>query len=97
MGGDPTEPTPDERIDAVEFYWRPGCMYCMGLRFGLRRAGIPMNRRNIWKNPDDADAVRAVANGNETGPTVMIGQLALVNPTVSEVKEALSERAPHLL
>ena len=72
-------------------------MFCMALKAGLRFAGIKTTKHNIWKNPADAARVRSVANGNETVPTVFIGDRGLVNPTVGEVKKALRELAPHLL
>ena len=56
-----------------------------------------MNERNIWDNDEDAAVVRSVADGNETVPTVFVGPVALVNPTVKQVKAALAEHAPHLL
>ena len=56
-----------------------------------------MNERNIWDNPDDAAIVRSIADGNETVPTVVIGPVGLVNPSVKQVKATLAEHAPHLL
>jgi len=41
--------------------------------------------------------VRSVADGNETVPTVVIGPIGLVNPSIKQVKAALEEHAPHLL
>jgi glutaredoxin-like protein len=80
----------------VQFYWRPGCPFCMTLRRGLRRRGIPVEPVNIWENPDAAARVRSVADGNETVPTVFIGDEALVNPTVAQVESLLLRAAPHL-
>ena len=56
-----------------------------------------MERHNIYQNADDAALVRSVANGNETVPTVFVGCVALVNPTVALVKRTVVEHAPHLL
>jgi len=28
--------------DTVEFYWRPGCPFCIALRSRLRRSAIPV-------------------------------------------------------
>lgn len=69
----------------------------MALKFELKLRGIKTNKVNIWQNPADAAAVRAVADGNETVPTVMIGSHSLVNPTAKQVKKAMAEHAPHLL
>lgn len=87
----------DGDIQAVEFFWRPGCGFCMALDRGLSKAGIPMNKRNIWENPADADIVRQHANGNETVPTVVVGNTAMVNPRVGQVVDALRVEAPHLV
>ena len=37
-------------------------------------------RDDIWQHPDAAEFVRSVANGNETVPTVTVGDVAVVNP-----------------
>ena len=86
-----------DQIDAVEYYWRPGCGFCMALERGLTKAGIPMNKHNIWEDPRHADVVRSHANGNETVPTVLVGGAAMVNPRVGQVIEALKVEAPHLV
>ena len=56
-----------------------------------------MNERNIWDKPEYAEIVRAVAGGNETVPTVIVGTVSMVNPSVKQVQEAMAEHAPHLL
>lgn len=76
--------TPD-----VHFYWRPGCPFCMMLRMGLKRKGIATVDHNIWDDPDAAAIVRGHADGNETVPTVVIGDVAMVNPSAGEVAKAL--------
>ena len=83
--------------DAVEFYWRPGCPFCIALRSRLRRSSIPVREVNIWQDPDAAARVRGAAGGNETVPTVFVGEHALVNPTIKEVTALVRETAPHLL
>ena len=97
MTDSPTPTGDTDSIDAVEFYWRPGCGFCMMLDRKLDKAGIPMNKHNIWENPADADTVRAIANGNETVPTVVVGSTAMVNPNLGQVIAALSVEAPHLV
>lgn len=69
----------------------------MALKAGLRFAGIKTTKHNIWKDPADAAKVRGVANGNETVPTVFIGDHSMVNPTAGQVKKAMKQLAPHLL
>lgn len=85
------------QTDAVHFYWRPGCGFCSMLRSGLDKAGIETLDHNIWDDPDDAATVRFYANGNETVPTVVIGEVGMVNPSAKQVASHLAEAAPHLL
>lgn len=74
-----------ELTDEVTFFWRPGCGFCTRLRSGLERAGVALDERNIWEDPDAAAFVRSVARGNETVPTVVVRGSALVNPAAAEV------------
>ena len=54
----------------ITVYTRPGCPYCFLLRHALRRRRLTFTKINIWENPDAVVMVRAVADGNETVPTV---------------------------
>ena len=83
--------------DTIEFYWRPGCGFCMALERNLTKIGVPLTRINIWEDPGAAAFVRSVANGNETVPTVRAGGASLVNPRAHQVVELLAEEAPHLV
>ncbi|MDV6013633.1 NrdH-redoxin [Haloechinothrix sp. LS1_15] len=82
---------------AVEFYWRPGCPFCTLLRTALRRAKLPMREVNIWRDPAAAARVRAATGGDETVPTVFVGERAMVNPGARTVLEVVREEAPELL
>ncbi|HSL58477.1 MAG TPA: glutaredoxin domain-containing protein [Acidimicrobiales bacterium] len=84
----------DEAHGEVTVYWRPGCMFCSSLRLRLDRAGVPHRLVNIWDDPDGAAFVRSVARGNETVPTVAVGEVALVNPSLHEVLAVASRHAP---
>ncbi len=86
----------DSPPDAITFYWRPGCGFCIGLERRLTRAGVPLDKRNIWDHAEAAATVRSIANGNETVPTVVVGEVAMVNPSASQVFEAIRTEAPHL-
>lgn len=79
---------------SVTVYWRPGCGFCSGLFRSLERLGVEPQRHNIWEDEDAAAFVRSVAGGNETVPTVVVGDHAFVNPTGAEVMRALAEVAP---
>lgn len=75
--------------EAVRFYWRPGCGFCAGLERGLQRHGVPLDKRNIWDDPEAAAAVRSITGGDETVPTVVVGTAELVNPRVDAVLRLL--------
>lgn len=83
--------------EAISFYWRPGCGFCMRLDRGLTRLGVPVDKKNIWDDPTASAFVRSVANGNETVPTVVIGDQAFVNPSIDQVVAGLHEFAPELV
>ncbi|WP_433309147.1 glutaredoxin domain-containing protein [Micromonospora sp. CA-269861] len=70
-------------------YWRPGCRYCLQLRFSLGRLARRAHWVDIWRDPAAAAAVRAVAGGNETVPTVVLGEEAVVNPDRAWFRERL--------
>lgn len=82
---------------AVELYSRPGCPFCMMLRARLGPTDLPIREVDIWEDPDAAARVRAAADGNETVPTVFVGERALVNPSATQVMAAVREHAPELL
>ncbi len=84
-------------VTAVDFYWRPGCPFCVALRRRLQRRGIPIRPVNIWEHPDAAVRVRVATGGDETVPTVFVGERSLVNPTLGQVESLLRELAPELL
>lgn len=81
----------------VKVYWRPGCPYCALLRRALRRAGLETTEVNIWQDEAAAGVVRAIAHGNETVPTVVVGETQLVNPSARVVLDTVRVEAPQLL
>ena len=90
----PPETIPDDDAPPVQLYWRPGCGFCSSLTRSLDRIGLDYDAHNIWDDEDAAVFVREVANGNETVPTVRIGDVALVNPTAHEVMAEVATHAP---
>lgn len=82
---------------AVRFYWRPGCFFCSSLERRLTGLGIPLEKHDIWEDPADAAVVRTHARGNETVPTVVVGDVAMVNPSPDDVVAALTVHAPWLV
>jgi len=81
----------------IDYYWRPGCPFCMNLERNLEQWNLPLNKMNIWDDPEHAAKVRSVADGNETVPTGVIGSVAMVNPSPGQVLEALQTEAPELI
>jgi len=86
---------PDQR--EIVMYWQPFCVYCIDLRWRMRRAKLPYTRIDIKKDREAAAFVRTVADGNEVTPTVTVGGHAMVNPSIRQVLAAVEEHAPHLL
>ena len=82
---------------AVELtvYWRPACGFCSSLRRQLEQTDLTYAEVNIWDDPSGAAVVRAYAGGNETVPTVVVGEVGsaravgLVNPSAREVLAAV--------
>jgi mycoredoxin len=64
---------------------------------GLERSGLRLDRVDIRQDEDGAAFVRSVARGNETVPTVSVGDVALVNPSAPDVLRAVGEEAPQEL
>lgn len=77
----------------AEVYWRPGCPFCSRLRRGLARRGVDARWHNIWDEEDAREYVRTVNGGNETVPTVRIGDRALTNPRAAQVAALLPIQA----
>jgi mycoredoxin len=70
-------------------YWRPGCRFCLALRFRLGRDAGRAHWVDIWRDPAGAAAVREVTGGDETVPTVVAGDRSLVNPDPDQVRALL--------
>ncbi|GAA2593332.1 glutaredoxin domain-containing protein [Winogradskya consettensis] len=73
-------------------YWRPGCPFCLRLRATLAFQSRRLHWVDIWKDPAAAAAVRAVANGNETVPTVILRGEPHVNPNPTWLRAAIRAR-----
>ncbi|MFE9765943.1 glutaredoxin domain-containing protein [Streptomyces sp. NPDC005808] len=68
-------------------FWRPGCTYCLRLRIRLGRNARQLHWVDIWRDPAGAAAVRAVNDGNETVPTVVVAGRPHTNPDPAWVRE----------
>lgn len=74
-------------------FWRPGCKYCVRLRFRPGRSARRLHWVNIWRDPAGAAAVRAANDGNETVPTVVVAGRPHTNPDPDRVREQVSRSA----
>ena len=81
----------------IDFYWRPGCPFCMNLERKLNGLSVPLDKKNIWDSPDAAETVRSIADGNETVPTVVVSAAKMVNPSADQVLQAIANNAPELM
>ncbi len=77
----------DRPVHPITVYTRPRCPYSFLLRRALRRHGLSFTEVDIWQDATAAAKVRAVADGNETVPTVEVAGRWLVNPGVEQVRE----------
>ena len=85
-------------VSPITVYWRPGCGFCSSLLRGLERSELGFEQVNIWDDEQGAVFVRSVAGGNETVPTVRIGdEVALVNPSTREVMATVAQHLPEHL
>lgn len=91
------EPAADSTAATITVYWRAGCVFCNRLLRWIDRTGLPTTRHDIWDDPEAAAAVRAVTGGDETVPTVIVGQHAMVNPSPRALQAAIATHAPGLL
>lgn len=81
----------------VVVFWRPGCPFCYRLRSYLHRVGVEVSEVNIWADPEGAAYVRSITGGDETVPTVRIGERAMVNPSPKRLLQDIRKAYPELV
>lgn len=86
-----------EERPLIQVYRRDGCGFCHRLERQLAESGLPVEYHDIWSDPEARAFVRAHNRGNETVPTVAVGERVMTNPSVRQVVAALADEAPHLL
>ncbi len=89
-GSNPPFPTMTVGNNTVTFYWRPGCGFCSGLEHQLSKAGVALDKHNIWDDPKAAEFVRGVNRGNEIVPTVVVNGKTMTNPSAKDVIAAFA-------
>ena len=72
-------------------YSTPWCGYCHRLKGQLEREGIEFEMVDIEQQPEAAEIVERVNNGNQTVPTLVFSDgSAFTNPSLWMVKEKLA-------
>lgn len=84
-----TDVLADPSAHPVVIYWRPGCIFCTRLRGALGKAKDEATWVSIWADDEAAAWVRSVNGGDETVPTVRIGERVHTNPDPEIVRAAL--------
>ncbi len=75
----------------LTIYSTPWCGYCHRLKGQLDREGIGYVEVDIEREPEAADVVERVNNGNQTVPTLVFPDgSALTNPSLAAVKGKLA-------
>jgi len=89
-----TAPTDGQAVQGdnlVTMYSTPWCGYCHRLRSQLDREGIAYEVIDIERQPEAAEVVERVNNGNQTVPTLVYADgTAQTNPSVAQVKAKLA-------
>ncbi|MFL6026751.1 MAG: mycoredoxin [Friedmanniella sp.] len=68
------------------------CGYCARLKGQLKRSGIEYTEVDIEVEPEAADIVASVNQGNLTVPTLLFSDgSAMTNPSASQVDRKLAE------
>ena len=71
----------DGNTGTTVVYWRKMCGFCARLLGELEQAGVDVELRDIWEDPEAAEFVRSVNAGAETVPTVVLPDgRAITNP-----------------
>ncbi len=80
---------------SVTMYTTPWCGYCHRLKGQMDREGISYEVVDIEQQPEAAEIVERVNNGNQTVPTLVYADgSAQTNPSLAQVKEKLAALGP---
>ena len=78
----------------LTMYTTQWCAFCRRLKSQLARDGITMTEVDIERDPAAAEYVMSVNGGNQTVPTVVLPDGAvLVNPSAAQVKKRIADPA----
>ncbi|MFM9377352.1 mycoredoxin [Gordonia sp. VNK21] len=74
----------------LTLYTTSWCPFCHRLKAGLERNGVQWTEIDIEEQPEAAEFVGSVNNGNHVVPTVLYADgTTATNPSVGEVMSAL--------
>ncbi len=77
-------------MSELTVYATSWCPYCAILRADLDEEGVEYTEIDVDRDPEAADVVRQLNNGNRTVPTVVFPDgSALTNPPISKVLDRL--------
>lgn len=76
------------RITVYSTSW---CGYCRRLLQRLTEAGIEAAIVDVDETTEFDQRIRAAAGGNRVVPTVEVGDMLLVNPSVDEIRAAMTK------
>jgi mycoredoxin len=76
-------------VDVVVYY-KPGCPHSTMLFAKVKLRRVPYTPVRFQDDPQGAREVREVNDGNEISPTVRVRGRYLTNPSLREVREALT-------
>ncbi|EFQ82757.1 glutaredoxin [Aeromicrobium marinum DSM 15272] len=79
-----------EGAGGVVVLFRPGCPFCLKLRFAVSGLAGRATWADIWADDAAAARVREATGGDETVPTVLIDGEAHVNPDPSWLRARLA-------
>ena len=72
-------------------YTTKWCGYCYRLKAQLKHADIAYDEVDIARQPEAADLVATINDGNQTVPTLVFADgSALTNPSVAQVQDRLA-------
>lgn len=74
----------------VIVYWRPGCLYCDRLKFGLGSDRHDVSWVNVLQDAEAAEFVSTYHDGNITVPTAVTGAGEMIDATPAAIKAQLS-------
>jgi mycoredoxin len=76
---------------AVDLYATRWCGHSQQVRRFLERSGIPYRYIDLEQSPEAVRRLQWMTGGSASHPTVVIGDQALVEPSLGELQQALAE------